>query len=254
MALFQEFAGSLSQFMEPAMNTFATGLLTRIADDYSLDLAEITARYLSKSGDAKWAPHTVKIIDLNVNTHATSSDDEGGGAKGTGATKAPRAPRRKKSVEGADKPMCEGLTAKGTPCKNKAKPEECLCHIHLRKKEKDESGESSAPKKSRKAKKVDPVHTHLPLEEPEAEVGCGVCDSHGDASVAECDEPTFDVDSDIQSRLAAILACEDESDDEDDDDDEDEEEEDETEESVTSVVAHLVASAEEEEEEEEESE
>jgi hypothetical protein len=251
MALFQEFAGSLSQFMEPAMNTFATGLLTRIADDYSLDLTEITARYLSKSGDAKWAPHTVKIIDLNTHANATSSDDEGGGAKGTGATKATRAPRRKKSVEGSDKPMCEGLTAKGTPCKNKAKPEECLCHIHLRKKEKDESGESSAPKKSRKAKKVDPVHTHLPLEEPEAEVGCGVCDSHGDVSVAECDEPTFDVDSDIQSRLAAILACEDESDDEDDDDEDDEDDEEETA-TVTSVVAHLVASAEEEEEEEEE--
>ena len=240
MALFQEFAGSLSQFMEPAMNTFATGLLKRIATDYSIDLDEITERYLSKAGDAKWAPNTVKI-DLNTpasSSMAVYSNWPEPATVTEPKTKTTRAPRRKKSVEGVEKVMCEGLTAKGTPCKNKAKDDQCLCHIHLRKKEKAESGEPAAPKKSRKAKKVDPVHTHLPLEEPEAEEGCAVCDSHGDVSAEECDEPEFDVDQDIQTRLAAILACEDESDDEDQDQDKPEEE-------VAEVMTKLVEETEE---------
>ena len=241
MALFQEFAGSLSQFMEPAMNTFATGLLKSIATDYSIDLDEITGRYLSKAGDAKWAPNTVKI-DLNTPAVIATTQTEI-----TAEAEATRAPRRKKSVEKVDKAMCEGLTAKGTPCKNKAKGDQCLCHIHLRKKEKDESGEPAAPKKSRKAKKVDPVHTHLIQEEPEAEEGCAVCDAHGDVGVEECDEPEFDVDQDIQTRLAAILAGEesDEEDDEEDDDDQPDQE-------VAEVMTKLVEEAEDQEDQDQE--
>jgi hypothetical protein len=228
MALFQDFAGSLSQFMEPAMNRFAEGLLGQIATDYQLDLDEMVAKYLDKAGDSKWAPKGVTgpghrdILDLNPNPGEAEKEKEKEKEKPT------RAPRRKKSPAGAAAAapvMCEGLTAKGTACKNKAKPDECLCHIHLKKKAKDESGEPPAARKPKKAKKVEPVHTHLVGEEPESETPCAVCESHGDVAVAEDDEAAFEVDDDIKSRLAAILAgVEDESED-DEDEDEDEEEE-----------------------------
>lgn len=182
MALFQDFAGSLTQFMEPAMNKFAEGLLGQIATDYQLNLDEMVAKYLNKEGDTKWAPHA--IIDLNAPVDK----------------KVERPPRRKKSIEPAT--MCEGLTAKGTPCKNKARPEGCLCHIHLRKKEKEESGEPPAPRKAKKTKKVEPAHNHPVGEEPEEP--CDVCESHGDVAVGEDDEASFEVD--VKARLAAILA------------------------------------------------
>lgn len=185
MALFQDFAGSLTQFMEPAMNKFAEGLLGQIATDYDLNLDEMVAKYLDKTGDTKWAPQT--IIDLNEKP-----------------AKAVRPPRRKKAVEAKEvetATMCEGLTAKGTPCKNKARPEGCLCHIHLRKKEKEEAG-APAPRKAKKTKKVEPRHNHPVGEEPEEP--CDVCESHGDVAVGEDDEASFEVD--VKSRLAAILA------------------------------------------------
>jgi len=180
MALFQDFAGSLTQFVEPAMNKFAEGLLEQIATDYQLNLDEMVAKYLNKEGDNKWVPR--EVIDLNEKP-----------------AKAVRPPRRKKSIE--PETMCEGLTAKGTPCKNKARPGGCLCHIHLRKKEKEESG-APAPRKAKKTKKVEPRHNHPVGEEPEEP--CDVCESHGDVAVGEDDEASFEVD--VKSRLAAILA------------------------------------------------
>ena len=185
MALFQDFAGSLSQLMEPAMNKFAEGLLGQIATDYNLNLDEMVARYLNK--EAKWAPQTVKI-DLNV--------DEGAAEK---PQKAQRAPKRKKAVETHDKVMCTGLTAKGTACKNKAREGECLCHIHLRKAQK---GDEAPKPRKKKTQKVEPLHNHPVEVEPEEP--CDVCEQVGDVA-DDTDEPQFEVDDDVQARLRAIL-------------------------------------------------
>ena len=185
MALFQDFAGSLSQLMEPAMNKFAQNLLEQVARDYNLDLQEMSGKYLNK--EAKWAPQAVKI-DLNV--------DEGAVEK---PQKAQRPPKRKKIVETHDKLMCTGLTAKGTACKNKAKEGECLCHIHLRKAQK---GDEAPKPRKKKTQKVEPQHNHPIAVEPEEP--CDVCEQLGDVS-HDTEEPQFEVDDDVQARLRAIL-------------------------------------------------
>ena len=69
--------------------------------------------------------------------------------------------------------LCEGVTGKGTRCRNRASPDSCYCRMHL--------GErvgvrrvgrvSRAPKKP---KKVQPEHTH------DGGGLCMLCETHGD--------------------------------------------------------------------------
>ena len=69
--------------------------------------------------------------------------------------------------------ICEGVTGKGTQCRNRASPDSCYCRMH--------SGErrvvpkvQKAPKTTKKVKKVQPEHT--------CEGGgmCMLCETHGD--------------------------------------------------------------------------
>ena len=71
--------------------------------------------------------------------------------------------------------VCEGVTGKGTQCKNRASPDSCYCRMH---------GERSArppkvvkAKKVTKPKKVQPEHTH---GVGEIDVNCALCATHGD--------------------------------------------------------------------------
>ena len=70
---------------------------------------------------------------------------------------------------------CEGVTGKGTQCRNRASPDSCYCRMH---------GERSArppkvvkAKKVTKPKKVQPEHTH---GVGEIDVNCALCATHGD--------------------------------------------------------------------------
>jgi len=68
--------------------------------------------------------------------------------------------------------ICEGVTGKGTQCRNRASPDSCYCRMH--------SGERRGvpkvekPKRVMKPKKVQPEHRHLPGEV------CMLCETHGD--------------------------------------------------------------------------
>ena len=68
--------------------------------------------------------------------------------------------------------ICEGVTGKGTRCRNRASPDSCYCRMHL--------GERRAPKVvkvakvAKKVKKVQPEHRH------EDGVVCILCETHGD--------------------------------------------------------------------------
>jgi hypothetical protein len=78
------------------------------------------------------------------------------------------------------KDPCQGVTGKGTPCRNGALPGCAHCRMHSR--------EPKAPKVARtkkepKPKKTIPEHTH-PIGETHAE--CALCRSHGD-----CMDPTL---------------------------------------------------------------
>jgi hypothetical protein len=69
--------------------------------------------------------------------------------------------------------LCEGVTGKGTQCRNRASPDSCYCRMHLGRRVERVAKVSRAAKK---VKKVQPEHTC-------GEGGGGVCmlcETHGD--------------------------------------------------------------------------
>lgn len=72
--------------------------------------------------------------------------------------------------------ICEGVTGKGTRCRNRASPGSCYCRMHTGERKGGEAA-SRAPKKvqktQKKVKKVQPEHTH------DGGV-CMLCETHGD--------------------------------------------------------------------------
>ncbi|MBP04668.1 MAG: hypothetical protein CMA72_07800 [Euryarchaeota archaeon] len=81
---------------------------------------------------------------------------------------------------GPRKQPCQGVTGKGTPCRNGALPGTTHCRMHSR--------EPKAPKcpkvrKEPKPKKIIPEHTHpIGFTDPT----CALCQTHGD-----CIDPTL---------------------------------------------------------------
>jgi len=79
-----------------------------------------------------------------------------------------------KLVPKTRKDPCQGVTGKGTPCRNGALPGACHCRMHSR-----EPKEVKVPrvKKDPKPKKIQPEHTH---GIGEVSTGCPLCETHGD--------------------------------------------------------------------------
>jgi hypothetical protein len=78
------------------------------------------------------------------------------------------------------KDPCQGVTGKGTPCRNGALPGCAHCRMHSRE---PKEAKPRRPKKEPKPKKTIPEHTH-PIGETHPE--CALCRSHGD-----CMDPTL---------------------------------------------------------------
>lgn len=77
---------------------------------------------------------------------------------------------------------CQGVTGKGTQCRNRASPDSCYCRMHM-------GDRRSAPKTpkvtktQKKVRKVQPEHTH------EGGGVCMLCETHGDVldmGLTEC--------------------------------------------------------------------
>ena len=182
-------------------------LLGQIAEDYDLSHGELVDRYLKYE----------KMVDAPKVIYKPTEEihPEERPKRQVKVTK-----KKAESDEQADddrKGKCDGKTAKGLPCKNRAQPGCCLCHIHLKKSGSEEKTPKrsskkeavktpDAPKKGsgrgRKAKKVAPVHMH-PLDETPVE--CDLCESHGNAIDGEQE---FEVDEAALKReaLRSILA------------------------------------------------
>jgi len=98
---------------------------------------------------------------------------------------------------------CEGVTGKGTPCRNGAMPGMSYCRMHSRE---PKVAKAPRPKKDPKPKKMIPEHTHpIGRDDPE----CPLCNTHGD-----CMDPTlpghdFEGDLDLSERLRELLSRED---------------------------------------------
>ena len=101
------------------------------------------------------------------------------------------------------KSPCQGVTGKGTPCRNGALPGGQHCRMHSR-----EPKVSKVPRvrKEPKPKKTIPEHTH-PIGQDDPH--CPLCETHGD-----CMDPTlpghdFEGDLDLSERLRELLSRED---------------------------------------------
>ncbi len=102
------------------------------------------------------------------------------------------------------KSPCQGVTGKGTVCRNGALPGGSHCRMHSR--------EPKAPKAPRvrkepKAKKVQPEHTH-PIDT--CDPHCPLCETHGDCMDPSLPEHAFEGPDDITERLRALLSREEE--------------------------------------------
>ena len=78
---------------------------------------------------------------------------------------------------------CEGLTGKGTQCRNRASPDSCYCRMHGERPPRPPKPERAPPK----PKKVQPEHNHGIGEEPIEP--CPLCATHGDVwdpGLTEC--------------------------------------------------------------------
>jgi|SRR6056300_303528 hypothetical protein len=115
------------------------------------------------------------------------------------------------SLKGEEKPrvICEGVTGKGIPCRNRACPESKFCKMHAESKQHTEKKEKKKrEKKEVKPKKIQPEHTHEIGEVPSEP--CPLCMTHGDVLDSDLPNATFEGD-DITDRLRALLAEESEN-------------------------------------------
>ena len=100
------------------------------------------------------------------------------------------------------KEPCQGVTGKGTPCRNGALPGMTCCRMHSR-----EPKPPKVPKvkKEPKPKKIQPEHTH---ELGETCPTCPLCDTHGDVMDPTLPESQFESDENIEERLRMLLETE----------------------------------------------
>ena len=98
------------------------------------------------------------------------------------------------------KDPCQGVTGKGTPCRNGSLPGTCYCRMHSR-----EPKEIKQPrqKKEPKPKKIQPEHNH-PIGEDPSDV-CPLCQTHGDVMDPDLPDAEFEGADDVTERLRALL-------------------------------------------------
>jgi hypothetical protein len=102
----------------------------------------------------------------------------------------------------AKKQPCQGVTGKGTPCRNGALPGTCHCRMHSRE---PKAPKEPRPKKDPKPKKIQPEHTH---DIGEVDPSCPLCQTHGDCMDPTLPEHDFEGPDDITERLRELLSKE----------------------------------------------
>ena len=84
--------------------------------------------------------------------------------------------------------ICEGVTGKGTQCRNRASPDSCYCRMHMGER-RVAPKTPKVQKTTKKLKKVQPEHT--------CEGGgmCMLCETHGDVWDATLVDAEFEGES-----------------------------------------------------------
>ena len=101
------------------------------------------------------------------------------------------------------KDLCQGVTGKGTPCRNGALLGTCHCRMHSRE---PKEAKQSRQKKEPKPKKIQPEHTHGIGEDPMEP--CPLCETHGDVMDPTLPDAGFEEADDVTERLRELLSRE----------------------------------------------
>ena len=108
----------------------------------------------------------------------------------------------RQSQTSTKKQPCQGVTGKGTPCRNGALPGTSHCRMHSRE---PKPSKEPKPRKDPKPKKIVPEHTH-PIGE--VDPSCPLCNSHGDCMDPSLPDHDFECSDDITERLRELLSRE----------------------------------------------
>jgi hypothetical protein len=201
-ALCLDITAAITKAAEAQVLKALTNLLSQVAEDYDLDIEELTAKYLgeAKAKKARKAPVKAKV------TKVEDSDEDG-------------------------PPQCIALTKKGDRCKCRPRNGEVTCGRHKdydpeakpevkekkprgrprkAKVETSDSEEEVKPKRKPKAKKpAEPEHKHELEEEGEA---CEACQEQGPPFQLRSGKSYRAPDEDeIRRRLAALDDSDDET-------------------------------------------
>jgi hypothetical protein len=106
----------------------------------------------------------------------------------------------KQSQTSAKKQPCQGVTGKGTPCRNGAIEGFQFCRMHSREPKPPKELKS---RKEPKPKKVQPEHIH-PIGETDPM--CPLCQTHGDCMDPTLPDHEFESSGDITERLRKLLS------------------------------------------------
>ena len=98
------------------------------------------------------------------------------------------------------KSPCQGVTGKGTPCRNGALPGTHHCRMHSRE---PKPTKVVRTKKDPKPKKTIPEHTHA-IGETHAH--CPLCQTHGDCMDPTLPDHQFEGPPDLSERLRKLLS------------------------------------------------
>ena len=186
------YAQMLSSAIETKVYETLHSLLGQIAKDYDLSHGDLVEKYLVQGREGSPPPQFIyakevetpaapkkKSAKVKVTKAESESEEEVKPKRG-------RKPKAKSESDEEDRTgKCTSLTAKGTPCKNKAFGGGCTCRVHTPKEgEKKETKEKKAPaKRGRKPKAKAPEHSHK-MDELAAS-DCELCETHGNPMKGE---------------------------------------------------------------------
>jgi len=105
-------------------------------------------------------------------------------------------------LQSTRKSPCQGVTGKGTACRNGALVGTPYCRMHSRE---PKVPKVVRPRKDPKPKKIVPEHSH-PIGEHDSL--CVLCESHGDCMDASLPDHDFEGPPDISERLRELLSRE----------------------------------------------
>jgi hypothetical protein len=166
------YAQILSAAIEAKVYETLHSLLKKVSEDYDLDHGVLVDRYLIQGREGSPPPQFIyKPTEGSV--VGDCEDEKPKKVKKAKVKVTKKAPEEEDDRAG----KCKALTAKGTPCKNKAFGGGCNCRVHTPKDTEVKEPKAKKEPKGRKSKAKEPEHTHKMDELASGD--CELCETHG---------------------------------------------------------------------------